>query len=88
MHVKEIADAPSLLPNASSIVEIVTGFPICEKSENFNILGDAKDATLQPDGGLKINEVVLPNGQFCIERIKELNHVAKVFACPEHAPQR
>ncbi|EZA56298.1 putative G-protein coupled receptor Mth-like protein [Ooceraea biroi] len=88
VHLKESADAPPLLPNASSIVEIVAGFPTCPKSDNFTILGDAKDAVLQPDGGLEINGVVLPSGQFCVERIKELNQVAKVFACPEHAPQR
>lgn len=88
VHLKETADAPPLLPNASSVVEIVAGFPTCPKSDNFTILGETKDAVLQPDGGLEINGVVLPTGQFCVERIKELNQIAKVFACPEHAPQR
>lgn len=88
MHLKETADAPPLLPNASSIVEIVAGFPTCPKSDNFTILGDTRDAVLLPDGGLEIDGVALPSGQFCVERIKELNQVAKVFACPEHAPQR
>ncbi|XP_011642503.1 probable G-protein coupled receptor Mth-like 1 [Pogonomyrmex barbatus] len=89
-HLKETADAPPLLPNASasSTIEIVAGFPTCPKSENFTILGNAVDATLQPDGSLEINGVVLPSGQFCVERIKELNQISKVFACPEHAPQR
>ncbi|KAL6264997.1 hypothetical protein P5V15_005089 [Pogonomyrmex californicus] len=87
-HLKETADAPPLLPNASSTIEIVAGFPTCPKSENFTILGSAVDATLQPDGSLEINGVVLPSGQFCVERIKELNQISKVFACPEHAPQR
>ncbi|XP_012233862.1 probable G-protein coupled receptor Mth-like 1 [Linepithema humile] len=85
---KEIVDAPPLLPNASSVVEIITGFPTCPKSDNFTILGDTKDAVLQPDGGLEINGIALPTSQFCVERIKELNQIAKVFACPEHAPQR
>ncbi|XP_029162171.1 probable G-protein coupled receptor Mth-like 1 [Nylanderia fulva] len=88
IHLKETADAPPLLPNVSSVVEIVAGFPTCPKSDNFTILGDAKDAVLQPDGGLEINGVALPTGQFCVERIKEFNQIAKVFACPEHAPQR
>lgn len=88
LHLKETADAPPLLPNVSSAVEIVAGFPTCPKSDNFTILGNTMDAELQPDGSLEINGVVLPSGQFCVERIKELNQVAKVFACPEHAPQR
>ncbi|XP_072745096.1 probable G-protein coupled receptor Mth-like 1 isoform X2 [Anoplolepis gracilipes] len=88
VHIKETADAPPLLPNASSVVEIVTGFPTCPKSDNFTILGEAKEAVLQPDGSLEIYDVVLPTGQFCVERIKELNQIAKVFACPEHVPQR
>lgn len=88
MFIKETADAPPLLPNASSAVEIVAGFPTCPKSDNFTIVGNAMDAALQPDGSLEINGVVLPSGQFCVERIKELNQLAKVFACPEHAPQR
>jgi len=46
------------------------------------------DAALQPDGSLEVNGVVLPSEQFCVERIEELNQIAKVFACPEHAPQR
>lgn len=88
VHLKETADAPPLLPNASSSVEIVAGFPTCPKSDNFTILGEAKDAVLQPDGGLEINGIALPTGQFCVERIKELNQIVKVFACPEHTPQR
>ena len=87
VHLKEVADAPPLLPNASS-VEIIAGFPTCPKSDNFTILGDTKDTVLQPDGGLEINGIALPSGQFCVERIKELNQIAKVFACPEHTPQR
>ncbi|XP_011868048.1 PREDICTED: probable G-protein coupled receptor Mth-like 1 [Vollenhovia emeryi] len=83
----ETADAPPLLPKASS-VEIVAGFPTCPKSDNFTIVGNAVDGALQPDGSLEINGIVLPSGQFCVERIKELNQVAKVFACPEHTPQR
>lgn len=86
---QESADAPPLLPNISaSVVEIVAGFPTCPKSDNFTILGYARDAILQPDGGLEIDGVALPSGQFCVERIKEHDQVAKVFACPEHAPQR
>lgn len=88
VHLKETADAPPLLPNASSVVEIIEGFPTCPKSDNFTILGDAKDAVLKPDGGLEINGIALPADKFCVERIKELNQIAKVFACPEHAPQR
>ncbi|XP_024877136.1 probable G-protein coupled receptor Mth-like 1 [Temnothorax curvispinosus] len=88
VFIKETADAPPLLPNASSAVEIVAGFPTCPKSDNFTIVGNAMDAALQPNGSLEINGVVLPSGQFCVERIKELDQVAKVFACPEHAPQR
>ncbi|EFN87235.1 hypothetical protein EAI_08565 [Harpegnathos saltator] len=88
VHLKEMPDAPPLLPNTNSAIEIIAGFPTCPKSDNFTILGDAKDAVLQPDGGLEIKGVSLPAGQFCVERIKELNQIAKVFACPEHAPQR
>lgn len=88
VFIKETADAPPLLPNTSSAVEIVAGFPTCPKSDNFTIIGNALDAALQPDGSLEINGAVLPSGQFCVERIKELNQIAKVFACPEHAPQR
>lgn len=87
-HLKEAAIDTPLLPNASSAVEIVPGFPTCQRSDNFTILGDAKDAVLLPDGGLEIDGVTLPTGQFCVERIKELNQVAKVFACSEHASQR
>ncbi|XP_036138367.1 probable G-protein coupled receptor Mth-like 1 [Monomorium pharaonis] len=88
VFIKETADAPPLLPNVSSAIEIVTGFPTCPKFDNFTIVGNAMDATLQPDGSLEVNGVVLPTGQFCVERIKELNQISKVFACPEHAPQR
>lgn len=89
VHMKETEDAPPLLPSTNSAIEIITGFPTCPKSDNFTILGgDAKDAVLHPDGGLEINGVSVPTGQFCIERIKELNQVTKVFACSEHAPQR
>ncbi|KAG7202061.1 hypothetical protein KM043_004739 [Ampulex compressa] len=87
-HQKEALDAPALLPNASTAVEIVSGFPTCPRSDNFTILGNAKDAILLPDGGLEIDGLSLPTGQFCVERIKELEQVAKVFACPEHASQR
>ncbi|XP_029038608.1 probable G-protein coupled receptor Mth-like 1 [Osmia bicornis bicornis] len=87
-HLKEGTDATPLLPNASSAVEIVPGFPTCTRSDNFTILGDAKDAVLLPDGGLEIDGVSLPAGQFCVERIKELNQVSKVFACSEHTSQR
>lgn len=88
VFIKETADAPPLLPNTSSAIEIVAGFPTCPKSDNFTIIGNALDAALQPDGSLELNGAVLPSGQFCVERIKELNQIAKVFACPEHAPQR
>ena len=88
VNLVETADAPPLLPNASSAIEIVFGFPNCPKSDNFTIVGNAMDAEMHPDGSLEINGVVLPSGQFCVERIKELNQIAKVFACPEHAPQR
>ncbi|XP_025987189.1 probable G-protein coupled receptor Mth-like 1 [Solenopsis invicta] len=88
VFIKENVDAPPLLPNTSSAIEIVTGFPTCPKSDNFTIVGNAMDAALQPDGSLEVNGVVLPSGQFCVERIKELNQISKVFACPEHAPQR
>ncbi|XP_076627055.1 adhesion G-protein coupled receptor methuselah-like 1 [Colletes latitarsis] len=87
-ELKEPADAAPLLPNASSAVEIVSGFPTCPRSDNFTILGDAKDAMLLPDGALEIDGITLPTGQFCVERIKELNLVVKVFACSEHASQR
>ncbi|KAL0109423.1 hypothetical protein PUN28_014472 [Cardiocondyla obscurior] len=88
VFINETADAPPLLPNASSAVEIVAGFPTCPKSDSFTIVGNALDAALQPDGSLEVNGIVLPSSQFCVERIKELNQVSKVFACPEHAPQR
>ncbi|XP_033323130.1 adhesion G-protein coupled receptor methuselah-like 1 [Megalopta genalis] len=83
---ESMEDTP-LLPNASSSVEIVAGFPTCPRSDNFSIVGDAKDALLLPDGGMEIGGVTLPAGQFCVERIKELK-VAKVFACAEHDSQR
>lgn len=84
----EPTNSTPLLPNASSVVEIVPGFPNCLRTDNFTNLGDTKDAVLLPDGGLQIDGVALPAGQFCVERIKELNQVAKVFACSEHASQR
>ncbi|XP_076675179.1 adhesion G-protein coupled receptor methuselah-like 1 [Andrena cerasifolii] len=85
---KEGANATPLLPNASASVEIVAGFPTCPHYDNFTIIGDAKDAALLADGGLELHGITLPTGQFCVERIKELNLVAKVFACWEHASQR
>ncbi|XP_043522575.1 probable G-protein coupled receptor Mth-like 1 [Frieseomelitta varia] len=85
---EESANPTPLLPNASATAEIVPGFPTCLRFDNLTFLGDAKDAVLQQDGGLVIDGVTLPTGQFCVERVKELNHVAKVFACSEHAPQR
>ncbi|CAL7947741.1 unnamed protein product [Xylocopa violacea] len=88
VQLKEAATPTPLLPNASFTIDVVPGFPACPRSDNFTILGDTKDALLLPDGGLKIDGVALPAGQFCVERIKELNHVAKVFACAEHAAQR
>lgn len=85
---EESANPTPLLPNASAAAEIVPGFPSCLRFDNLTFLGDTKDAVLLPDGGLVIDGVTLPTGQFCVERVKELNHVAKVFACSEHAPQR
>ncbi|XP_003486440.1 probable G-protein coupled receptor Mth-like 1 [Bombus impatiens] len=85
---EEAANPTPLLPNASAAAEIVPGFPSCRRSDNLTILGDAKDALLLPDGGFEIGGVTLPTGQFCVERIKELNHVSKVFACSEHGSQR
>ncbi|KZC09677.1 putative G-protein coupled receptor Mth-like 1 [Dufourea novaeangliae] len=84
---KEAVDDTPLLPNASSAVEIVPGFPSCPRFDNFSIVGDTKDAILLPDGGMEIGGVTLPAGQFCVERIKELK-VSKVFACAEHDSQR
>ncbi|XP_066588958.1 probable G-protein coupled receptor Mth-like 1 [Prorops nasuta] len=81
-------DIPTFLPNISFMVEILQGFPTCLNSDNFTYLGDSKDAVLQPDGSLRVAGVDLPAYQFCIERIKELNLAAKVFACSEHVPQR
>ncbi|XP_076654793.1 adhesion G-protein coupled receptor methuselah-like 1 [Halictus rubicundus] len=83
----ESVDDTPLLPNASSAVEIIPGFPSCPRSDNFSIVGDTKDAVLLPDGSMEIGGVTLPAGQFCVERIKELK-VAKVFACAEHDSQR
>jgi len=84
-----VADAPPVLPNMSSAIETVIGFPYCQKNENnFTIIGNSMNAVVQPDASLEINGIVLPTGKFCIERIKEFNRVGKVFACPEHAPQR
>ncbi|XP_076302332.1 putative G-protein coupled receptor Mth-like 1 [Lasioglossum baleicum] len=85
---KETANPTPLLPNASVAVEIVAGFPNCPHSDNLTILGDAKDSVLLPDGGMEIDGVTLPTSHFCVERIKELNQVSKVFACSEHASQR
>ncbi|XP_003706514.2 adhesion G-protein coupled receptor methuselah-like 1 [Megachile rotundata] len=87
-QLKEATDSTPLLPNASSAVEIGSGFPTCNRYDNFTIVGDAKDAVLLPDGGLEISGHTLPSSQFCVERIKELNHVSKVFACSEHTSQR
>ncbi|XP_076232667.1 adhesion G-protein coupled receptor methuselah-like 1 [Calliopsis andreniformis] len=87
-QLKETENDTPLLPNVSSSVEIVPGFPTCLRSDNFTIIGDSKDAVLLPDGGLEIDGVTLPTVQFCVERVKELNQVAKVFACSEHAAQR
>ncbi|KAI4473863.1 hypothetical protein M0802_015909 [Mischocyttarus mexicanus] len=70
------------------MVDIVSGFPACPRRDKYTILGDLKDAVLQPDGSMKVGGVILPSGQFCIERIKELNQAVKVFVCSEHAPQR
>lgn len=85
---EEAANPTPLLPNASAAAEIVPGFPSCHRSDNLTIVGDAKDALLLPDGGFEIGGVTLPTGQFCVERIKELNHVSKVFACSEHGTQK
>ncbi|OAD60797.1 putative G-protein coupled receptor Mth-like 1 [Eufriesea mexicana] len=85
---KETANPTPLLPNVSAAVEIVPGFPNCPHSDNLTILGDAKDSVLLPDGGMEIDGVTLPTSHFCVERIKELNQVSKVFACSEHASQR
>lgn len=70
------------------MVDIVSGFPACPRGDKYTILADVKDAVLQLDGSMKVDGVILPSGQFCVERIKELNQAVKVFACSEHAPQR
>lgn len=69
-------------------MDLVTGFPHCDHSDNFTIIGDTKDSSLQPDGGLKVDGLFLPSSQYCVERIKELDGKAKVFACAEYAPHR
>ncbi|XP_015595249.1 probable G-protein coupled receptor Mth-like 1 [Cephus cinctus] len=79
-------DAPPLLSNAS-MVDIVPGFPPCPNSDKYDIVGKVEDAVLLPNGGLEVDGIQLPTGQFCIERIMETK-IAKVFACSEHNPQR
>ncbi|XP_014599855.1 PREDICTED: probable G-protein coupled receptor Mth-like 1, partial [Polistes canadensis] len=86
--VNESEDTAPLLGESSAMVDIVSGFPACPRGDKYTILADVKDAVLQPDGSMKVDGVILPSGQFCVERIKELNQAVKVFACSEHAPQR
>ena len=77
-----------LLPNASLIMEAVDGFPQCPSHNNYSIIGDAKDAVLEADGGLQLNHVHLPMGQYCIEKMEETEQPAKVIACSEHVLER
>uniref|UniRef100_A0A0C9QE89 Mthl1_0 protein n=1 Tax=Fopius arisanus TaxID=64838 RepID=A0A0C9QE89_9HYME len=86
-YMKEPENLSPLLPNASAI-EMLPGFPICKNSENFTIIAEAKDAILQPDGGIYVDGINLPSLQYCVERIKEADGRAKVFACAEHGSRR
>ncbi|XP_033225268.1 probable G-protein coupled receptor Mth-like 1 isoform X2 [Belonocnema kinseyi] len=80
----EDENAPPLLPNISSSIEIKSGFPPCPKSSNFTIAGDVMDATLEPDGSLLLRKGQhLSPEKFCVEKIKETKHVVKIFACLE-----
>ncbi|KAK2585323.1 hypothetical protein KPH14_010005 [Odynerus spinipes] len=85
---EEAEDKTPLLGDSAPMVDFISGFPACPRGDNYTILADVKDAVLQPDGSMKVDGVILPSGQFCVERIKELNQPVKVFACSEHAPQR
>ncbi|XP_015173794.1 PREDICTED: probable G-protein coupled receptor Mth-like 1 isoform X1 [Polistes dominula] len=86
--INESEDTAPLLGESSGMVDIISGFPACPRGDKYTILADVKDAVLQPDGSMKVDGVILPSGQFCVEKIKELNQAVKVFACSEHAPQR
>ncbi|XP_015123278.1 probable G-protein coupled receptor Mth-like 1 [Diachasma alloeum] len=88
VNMKEPENVPPLMPNATSAIELLPGFPVCKNSENFTIIGDAKDADLQSDGGLNVDGISLPSLQYCVERIKELEGRTKIFACSEHALRR
>lgn len=78
-------DVLPLLPNASSILEIVGGWPQCAIPENYATIGNATDAKLAPDGSLTLNGTHFPMGQYCIVKtVEEVDQPAKVFGCREH----
>ncbi|XP_034934863.1 probable G-protein coupled receptor Mth-like 1 [Chelonus insularis] len=81
-------DEKFLLPNISSNVEVVFGFPRCLHSENFTIVGDASKSHYLPNGDLQVNNLVLPSSQYCVEQIKQLDKRMKIFACSEYTSQR
>ncbi|XP_063974263.1 probable G-protein coupled receptor Mth-like 1 [Diachasmimorpha longicaudata] len=88
VNMKEPDNVSPLLPNATLATELLPGFPVCKNSDNFTIIGDTKDAALQPDGGLNVDGIHLPPLQYCVERIKELEGRTKIFACSEHVSRR
>ena len=74
--------------NASAGMEIVSGFPVCPRLDNFTIIGDLSEALLQPNASLLVDGQHIPTEEFCIERVVSEGRQllpAKVFACSEHA---
>ncbi|KAK0074533.1 hypothetical protein PV325_008185, partial [Microctonus aethiopoides] len=85
---RDSEDDPPLLSNTVLKIDFIPGFPRCRQSDNITIISETKGSVLNLDGGLNIDRISLPPTQYCVERVKELNNNAKVFACSEYAPQR
>ncbi|XP_058809008.1 probable G-protein coupled receptor Mth-like 1 [Phymastichus coffea] len=74
--------------NLSVGMELVRGFPVCQHLDNFTIVGELKEAQLQPDASLLLSGQRIPAEEFCIERVRSDDRQrmpAKLFACTKHA---
>ncbi|XP_011500482.1 PREDICTED: probable G-protein coupled receptor Mth-like 1 [Ceratosolen solmsi marchali] len=83
-----LAGANGKLGNLTAGMEIVSGFPVCPRLDNFTIVGDMRDAVLQPDASLLVDGQHIPTEEFCVERLRGADsqlQPPKVFACSEHA---
>jgi hypothetical protein len=65
-----LTGANGSLGNLTAGLEIVGGFPVCPRLDNFTIVGDMREALLQPDASLLVDGQRIPTEEFCVEWLR------------------